>query len=209
MDDPDSDRAETLEEKRARLPEVMRDIPLSDVEAFTSLPELIRKPLAEAYAIEKFDIGHAVAYIKDSNYLFFTPEDILEAARRDFTAPANVDPEEIVAESEPAMVLLQPNQRIVQHTQEDIDNVARLLMSHYADMPKMTAESLAESDLCKDLLLMETAKRLARQSPHAISEFSMQARLYFYDSAVKEEREIVCGKPALKKFLEDKGYPLK
>jgi len=218
MPDPWESSAETPERAREKLPESLRDIPLSDVEAVASLPMIYLKPLADAYATEKFDIPRAVEYINTSNNVFITPEEICEAARSSSAsggieaegeaAPVSLPtpppaPAEKPKETKPAA----PEASAPQPIREDLDHLARLLMLCFRDMPKITAESMAESDLLREVLAVVSAKRLAVGSKYAASEFVLLTLLYLFHQSEKEIRDSINQKPSLKKLLEEKGYP--
>jgi hypothetical protein len=201
MPDPWDSSAETPERAREKLPESLRDISLSDVEVVASLPMIYLKPLAEAYAMEKFDIPRAVEYIHTSNNVFITPEEICEAARSSFARGG------IEAERDAAPVAASTPPPALPPTREDLDHLARLLMLCFRDMPKITAESMAESDLLREVLAVVSAKRLAVGSKYAASEFVLLTLLYLFHQSEKEIRDSINQKPSLKKLLEEKGYP--
>lgn len=223
---------ETLENKRARLPESLRDIPLTDVEAVASLPVIFQKPLADAYAMQKIDLSRAINYIKTSNNLFFSPEEIIEAARAEDSAPvsAGAETKDAVPQPIPAApssevesfhswqpVEMQPvptmtpqlRQTVVQPTQEDLDRLTHLLMTGFPDMPRVSAEALADADLLSEVLAVVAATRLALHSKNASSEFLLMTLLFLFDQSTKEIQEIILGKPAIKKLIEGKGFSLK
>jgi hypothetical protein len=223
MPDPWEPSAETPERAREKLPESLRDIPLSDVEAVASLPMIYLKPLADAYIMEKFDIPRAVEYIKTSNNVFITPEEICEAARSSSTSgrieaerdavPVSLPtppsaPAEKTEETKPAApVAASTPPPALPPTREDLDHLARMLMLCFRDMPKITAESMAESDLLREVLAVVSAKRLAVGSKYAASEFVLLTLLFLFHQSEKEIRDSINQKPSLKKLLEEKGYP--
>ena len=225
--------AGALEDKRARLPESLRSIPLSDVEAVASLPVIFQKTLADAYAREKIDLSRAIKYINESgNNLFLTPDEIIEAARGEEAGPVDtnlaaevsasrISTVESSAKSGPFLpespleikpvppLAPQLRQSVVQATQEDLDRLTGLLLTAFPDMPKISAESLADSDLMSEVLTVVASTRLAFQSKYSSSEFLLLTLLYLFNQSEKEVRDAILARPALKKLLEEKGYPLK
>ena len=215
---------EVLEGRRGEFPGSLKNIPLSEVSAVASLPDLYLNPLERAYASGNLDLPRAIQFINNEDNPFITAEEILEAASRleetsmGISLSPRTSPNESIAEGQANQAPPeQPKREIpaaleeswdlpltIHPTQKDVDNLVELLRLCYGDMNRISAESLVESQMFRETLGMVTLERLLGESKFAKTEYLLLTQVFMLNRIAKTVIETIQSNPALKTKLEQR-----
>jgi hypothetical protein len=202
---------ESWQSRKARLikvrdefPTSLRKIPLRHIESVAGLSPDALRALERAFLVEPVNIPRALQYLRE--HLVISVEDLVDFAR---TGKSGPKPRAVeagsAAEEKPVEVAYfrRPGQVDSAPAPEDVETLARLLMSCYPNMPEITAQATAASGVMREALRVVAATRLAIESDQARSDFVILALLKLFGESRNQVLQIIRGNPAFQKALEE------